>query len=163
MSFWEENQHNFSSFRMERFEKSTYEFLKDLSRSWNFKLNWWFCMLRLSWRDKQEASLRDHKQWVWRIASDFWEVFAIVFTSKIFSNFCRNALKSSNISLCRGRLRCELRLRHSDADIFTSLIICLQIWPGESGDQFLVRGCVGESQYHRGLIIYVNIGDIWNN
>ena len=113
-------------------EKYIYEFLKDLSCSWNFKLNWWFCMLRLSWRDKQEASLRDHKQWVWRIASDFWEVFAIVFTSKIFSNFCRNALKSSNISLCRGRLRCELRLRHSDADIFTSLIICLQIWPEPS-------------------------------
>ena len=39
VSFWEENQHNFSSFKMERFEKSTYEFLKDLSRSWNFKLN----------------------------------------------------------------------------------------------------------------------------
>ena len=68
----------------------------------NFKLNWWFRTLGLRWRDKQETSLRDHKQRLWRIASDFWEVFAIVFTSKIFSNFCWNALKSSNISLCRA-------------------------------------------------------------
>ena len=49
-------------------------------------------------------------------------VFATVFTQEIFSNFCRNALKSPNISWVGGTLRLWL-----DADIFTSLIISLQI------------------------------------
>ena len=49
-------------------------------------------------------------------------VFATVFTQEIFSNFCRNALKSPNISWVGGSLSLWL-----DADIFTSLIISLQI------------------------------------
>ena len=53
-------------------------------------------------------------------------VFATVFTQEIFSNFCRNALKSPNISAERGDSP-GVGVS-SDADIFTSLIICLQIW-----------------------------------
>ena len=64
-------------------------------------------------------------------------VFATVFTQEIFSNFCRNALKSPNISWVGGN---SLWL---DADIFTSLIISLQILGAPcslSGHPFRVRG-----------------------
>ena len=64
-------------------------------------------------------------------------VFATVFTQEIFSNFCRNALKSPNISWVGGN---SLWL---DADIFTSLIISLQILGAPyslSGHPSRVRG-----------------------
>ena len=79
-----------------------YEFPNVLTLSQNFKLNWWFRKLRLSGETNKKLHYAIISNDCGEIASDFWEVFAIVFTSKIFSNFCWNALKSSNISLCRA-------------------------------------------------------------